>query len=497
MTSKRAKGKGGHVAVVDIGSNSVRLVVFDGLDRMPLTLFNEKVTCNLGEGLRETGRLSKESMERALASLERFVRMADGIGVSEIHLLATAAAREARNGADFLAEVESRCGHEVKLLSGAEEARLSAQGILSAVPDADGLMGDFGGGSLELVALKGGRPSKLATLPLGLLRLPEPDPPKNRAITKYIDRHLDGLDWIEKLSARRFFAVGGSWRALARVHMAQTDYPLHVVQGYRIRDAANEKVLRVLSRLSPQSASGIGVVPQARLRALPPAALVMRRILRRTQADEVVFSSYGLREGFLFELLRPGRRREDPLLAAVGDLARRERRFGDIGGPLTDWTAPLFGNETAEQTRLRRAVCHLSDLEWRGHPHYRADQAMFRILHHPFVGLDHAGLAFLAYAVFRRYGGERDQPQARAALALLDDDAIERANRIGLALRLAYTLSAGLPNLLGETRVDRDGGCLRLTLPANGAVLHGETVERRLAALMKTLDLSDYRIETG
>jgi exopolyphosphatase/guanosine-5'-triphosphate,3'-diphosphate pyrophosphatase len=131
------------VAVIDIGSNSIRLEIFDGLTRAFCPLFNEKVICALGRDLKSTGRLSEKGAELALINLPRFTRMARGMGAARIDMLATAAVREAENGAEFIAEVERRCGQEVRVLSGAEEARISALGVLAGIPDADGIMGDL------------------------------------------------------------------------------------------------------------------------------------------------------------------------------------------------------------------------------------------------------------------------------------------------------------------------------------------------------------------
>ena len=146
------------VAIVDIGSNSVRLVAFDNLDRSPIPAFNEKSLCALGNGVFSTGRLSKNGMEKALSALKRFRVLIDIMGITDVHVIATAAARDATNGPEFLSAAQDALGGaEVKLLSGQREAQLSAFGVLSGVHNPDGVVGDLGGGSLELIDVKGGR----------------------------------------------------------------------------------------------------------------------------------------------------------------------------------------------------------------------------------------------------------------------------------------------------------------------------------------------------
>ncbi len=155
------------VAVVDIGSNSLRLVVYDGVRRAARIMLNEKVLCGLGRGLSETGRLNQEGVEQARVNLQRFVSLARAIGVSRLDVLATAAVRDADDGREFAAEIERRFGVRVRILAGAEEGRYSALGVLSGIPDAQGFAGDLGGGSVELVPVAKGRAGAGATLPIG------------------------------------------------------------------------------------------------------------------------------------------------------------------------------------------------------------------------------------------------------------------------------------------------------------------------------------------
>ena len=482
------------VAVIDIGSNSIRLVVFEGRSRVPRPFFNEKVICGLGRELNSTGRLSDEGVELALVNLERFSRMAAGMGVDDITLLATAASREASNGADFIAEVEGRTGLKVQLLSGEEEARVSAMGVIAGIPHADGVMGDLGGGSLELVELNQGEIGHSVTLPLGPLRLMELEKSDPQSMLREIDDRLEALDWLSDLEGRSFYAVGGAWRALARIMMDQMHYPLHVIHGFTVSRREVSDLLRVLSRLGSSSLEQIPSVSRRRLESVPYASELLRRVLRAGHPDRVVWSSYGLREGFVFEQLPAKERAKDPLLTTANELGK-EGRFPKFAKDILRWTDGLFPDDDADLRRLRTAACHLSDLCWREHPDYRARQALWRIMHFPFAGIDHAERAYLAYAVFIRYGAAAKEDVAENALALMSSKAKRRSRMLGLAMRLSYTLAAGISGLLVRTALRLDDNELRLLLPDDGTVPSGEAVERRFDALVSATDVESGFID--
>jgi exopolyphosphatase/guanosine-5'-triphosphate,3'-diphosphate pyrophosphatase len=476
-TAKRAAA--GRVAVVDIGSNSIRLVVFSHASRAPFTLFNEKVLCGLGRGLDATGRLNEAGAKLALDNLTRFVRLAKAMAVKRLDLLATAAVRDAKNGAEFVGSGR-RCRVRVRVISGEEEARLSAQGVLSGIPEADGLMGDLGGGSLELVALDRGKLGDHATLPLGPVRLMDSMVDDLDAARAVIDKHLDGVGWLAGLRGRTFYPVGGAWRTLARIHMDQIGYPLHVIHHYSIARREAEDVVRILGRLSRRSLSSIPGLSKRRLETLPFAALTLERVLRLAKPERVVFSAFGLREGHLFAALPAAERAKDPLIAACAEFAEAEARFGDLGRLLQEWIDPLFVGEDAEARRLRLAACTLSDIGWRDHPDYRAEQAFTRILRLPIAGIDHRGRVAIALAVFVRYGGEADLTSMHSVLAMLSEEEHEHWHSVGLALRLAYALSAATPAVLKQSSVVATDARLTLRLQKGHDALLGEAVERRL-----------------
>jgi len=473
----------GRVGVVDVGSNSVRLVVYESIGRNPAAMFNEKVLCGLGRRLASTGKLDAEGVKTSFAAIERFVALSRVMGVSRLEIVATAAVRDASDGPDFVARAGKIAGAPIRVLSGQEEAYFSAEGVLSAIPDANGLVGDLGGGSLEVVMVGEGQVGAQATLPLGPLRLMEAAQGDRAKASDIIDQSLSGLPWLDDLRGRTFFAVGGAWRALAKIHMAQVSYPLRVLHHYRIQRGDVRDLSRIISNLSRESLERISGLSRRRLDTLPLAALILDRVLKATRPRDVVFSSYGLREGLLYSRLSARERALDPLIETACEMGARMGRFAEHGEEMAHWTAQLFADESAEEARLRLATCHLSDIGWRGHPDYRAQQSLFEILRGPFVGIDHPGRAHVALAIYARYDGDPESGASRQASAVLDDRQILRARVMGAALRLGHVLTGGTPGILHDCPLVLGDDGVTLTLPPRHAALDGEVVQRRLATI--------------
>ncbi len=475
------------VGVVDLGSNTVRLVVYERLGRSPQPIFNERVICGLGRGLAKTGKLDPEGSERAEACLVRFVALARAMEVDRLDVIATAATRDAEDGAAFVARLESRCGITIDQLSGSQEARLAAQGVVAGIPGATGLAGDLGGGSLELAALKSGEFGADISLPLGALRVSGRGGSR-RETQLLIDNALDAVSWIPRCKGQSFYPVGGAWRSLARLHMAHNRYPLRVIHQYCVNAGELATFCDMVARQGPSSLEGVSAIPRRRLPVLPAAALVLNRLLKKAKPRVVVFSALGVREGRLFDRLDSEEQRRDPLLSTCAMFAERESRFGDRSDALHKWTSPLFAEESAGQARLRKATCLLADISWQEHPDYRPEQAFFRILRLPLTGIDHESRAALALAIYARYGGGLEDHSLRAVHSLLGVKPRQWARSLGAALRLAETLSGGLPQLLTGVSLELDDEVLGLRLLGGRGVLDGEIVQRRLDALADLLD---------
>jgi len=477
------------VSVIDIGSNSVRLVIYERLTRSPTMLFNEKVLAGLGKGLASTGRMQPQSVDDALAAIRRFKLLADQSGSVETYILATAASRDAANGPEFLRAVEKICGAPVNLLSGPDEARLSALGVISGFHRASGVVGDMGGGSLELVSVEAGAIGQGRSLPLGGLRLEEAAEGSVRKAEKIVAEALAGAGETVSCEGRPFYAVGGTWRSLARLHMAEVGYPLHVMHHYAIRADEALEFARVVARRDLESIDQIEVVSKARRALLPFGALVLEQVVRALKPSQVIISALGVREGHLYERLGAEERARDPLLEACRELNLLRSRSPRHAEELIPWTAEAFAalgiDETEDEARLRAAGCLVSDIGWRAHPDYRGEQSLGILSNASFVGVDHPGRAYLSLAVFFRHVGLVDDPVSPRIRELASTRLKERARTLGAALRVAYLISASMPGVVPRTRLSMDGEVLVLEIPGDLADLVGERLLKRLVQLGK------------
>ncbi len=477
-------------AVVDLGSNSVRLVIYEGEARNPVQIFNEKAVLRLAKGMTRTGQLDTAAMQQTERVLGRYAAIVRAMGAAPFEVLATSAVRDAENGPEFVKHLAARLPEmTVHVLSGHDEALLSAEGVLCGIPGADGVLADLGGGSLELVRLDAGRVGQAATMPVGVIRLADRaggDLIRARAI---VTAALEETPFIGEAAGRDLYLSGGAFRALARIHIAQTGYPLNMVHHYTIGREEARDLAGVIGEAGRKLIERMPGVPRRRIEDLPYAALILRRLLRASGVNRVVFSANGLREGWFARMMPPEIRAEDPLLSAGRDLTRGTMRDAALPAALISWTNPLFPGETGAQRRLREAACWLSDIGSHEHPEYRAEQAFLRVLRQAGIGLDHHARAFLALTMALRYEAPADSPFLSPARSLLDMHAARRAETLGVALRLAYTLSAGTPQLLAGAQLTMAPGRLILGLAEANGVFAGESVLRRLDRLAQMLGL--------
>jgi exopolyphosphatase/guanosine-5'-triphosphate,3'-diphosphate pyrophosphatase len=487
------------VAIVDIGSNSVRLVAYESLTRSLTPIFNEKAMCGLGKGVVTTGRLPNDGIEKALAALRRFKVLCATMGVSDIEAIATAAVRDATNGAAFLAAAREAIGQDIALLSGKREAQLSALGVISAIHSPNGVVGDLGGGSLELIDVAHGSIGKGVTLPLGGLALMDASGRSTREAVRIARKALAEAKPLDALRGRTFYAVGGAWRALARLHMRQRNYSLDVMHNYSIQTREAAEFASLVERVDSEALSNIAAVSAARRPLLAYAAIVLDEIIRRAKPKEIVVSAAGVREGLLYERLPESERAQDALLAAARHLNQLLSRAPAYGEDLIAWTNIFFSSseidETFEERRLRHAACLLSDVGWRAHPDYRAEQATSVATNGAFFGVDHPGRAYLGLVAVLRHEGSEGEG-ALYLRSLLTTRLLVRARVLASAIRVAYLLSASMPGVLPRTpmRVRKDR--LVLEAPAALADLINERVQNRLRALARLVGLEAAAVET-
>jgi exopolyphosphatase/guanosine-5'-triphosphate,3'-diphosphate pyrophosphatase len=487
------------VAIVDIGSNSVRLVAYEALTRAPTPIFNEKVLCGLGRGVSTSGLLPEEGVEKAMAALRRFRTLNDIMGIADVRALATAAVRDAVNGPQFLAEASAAIGAPIRLLSGLEEARLAAQGVVSSIYRPDGVVGDLGGGSLELTEIREGALELGVTLPLGGLSLIDASERSPKKAARIARDALARVAALAGLRGRSFYAVGGTWRALARLHMRQRRYPMHVMHNYVIPSRDALEFAKLVERIEADALSEIDSVSSARRPLLAYGAVVLEEIIRQYEPAVIVVSALGVREGLLYESLAAEDRAKDPLIEAASEFNRLRARAPEHALELFDWTSGFLAtthlDETGDETRLRKAACLLSDIAWRAHPDYRAEQSHDAIVDANLIGLDHPSRAFLALAVAFRHVTSNEEIGI-GSQALASPRQLDRARILGAAMRVAYILSAGQPGVLPMTSMTAEGGRVTLNLPPELAALNSERLQSRLKQFARLLG-GDPEVRTG
>lgn len=491
----RRANPGERVGVIDIGSNSVRLVVFEGATRAPAYFFNEKVLCGLGAGLQETGRLDPEGKLRALRTIKRFVMLAEGMNVGTLDAVATAAMRDAEDGPEFRDQIQQELGLPIRIASGEDEARLAAQGVLLGSPSADGLVADLGGASLEFCRISDGQTGEGATTPLGPLRLMRSGL-EGGDLNKHIDKLIAASPPVAGGIGKKLYVVGGSWRAMARAHMNRTDYPLTVLHGYTLTlDEAREAADWAAER-TPEELGEFLDASSSRLAVTPLGARVMSRLLRIAKPDKVFFSAFGLREGVLFENLPTPLLALDPLLHACEVIERRLSRFPGFGEELHEWVKPVFANESARDRRCVHAACILADVVWRTHPDYRPLACFELLTRGNIAGVSHVDRVFIGVVLMLRYKGGAAAARDLAAAGLLSLERLELAKAVGKTVRLGAMLAGPTIGALRDVSIERTDEKIVLTLPGDRAGLSGEAVEKRLGSAAGNLGLEpELRID--
>lgn len=479
-------------AVIDIGSNTVRLVVYAGLPRAPMPIYNEKSRVALGACLAGDGVISDATMTKALAALARFETLARSMKVDTLRVVATAATREAKNG-HKLVEGAAALGIRVDVLDGDTEATAAGLGVLSDNPHANGYVGDLGGGSLELIRVADGKLGERVSLPLGTLRHDALKGKSTKQITQLLRDDITALkgdDGFPIEAGLPFYMIGGSWRTFARLHMHDVGYPLTILSNYQMPADAPTRLMPLVN--NPVALAQTKVVASARVAALPGATALLAGVVKLLEPSELVTSIYGLREGLLFDQLSEAERQQDPLISATRFEGERLARFPFHGDALADWIAPVFAGQSDGDARLCRAACLLSDSVWNVNPEYRADHALDLALDGSWPGVVASDRAIIAAALWTVHAGKRTLPEMLGGLA--KPGVLAQAVIWGLAIRLAQRLDGGTGGALADSRIDGDDNVLRLHLKRQAVRLRSNSVQRRLHALGETLGYSKAEI---
>lgn len=465
-------------AVIDIGSNAIRLVVYGGPPRAPMPIYNEKARIALGDSVAKTGGISADIMKSAVAALVRFDALTKAMNVGERRVVATEATRRANNGAELLSRAAAE-GVPVDLISGEEEALASALGVVCDMPWATGYVADQGGGSLELAKVEDGRPHQPVSMPFGTIPLTNRRECDPKGLAREIEARLKTTDSFKIEKGLPLHLVGGAWRTLAQLHMHVTEYPLTILSNYTLKLDTGATLSTAVEDREVMENSG--VVSGARLPFMPAALATVDALARIFRPSEVIVSVYGLREGLLFGQLSDDVREQDPLLAAARHEGARLSRFAYHGDGIADWIAPLFREDTSSMRRLRDAACLLADSAWNSHPEYRAEHAAELALEGNWPGVTAADRAVMASALYASYGGKRPRPPLLALLAPREQ--LDRATLWGLAIRLAQRLDGGTGAGLAGVGLKSENGSIFLEYAPDYRHLDSPTVRRRLKRL--------------
>ena len=474
------------IGVVDVGSNSVRLVVFDGAARSPAYFYNEKIMCGLGAGLSESGKLNPEGRRRALAAIRRFQLLAHGMDATPLSAVATAAVREASDGPEFAALVERETGLKLHVIGGDEEARLSAQGVLLGWPGAYGLVCDIGGSSMELARIMDGQVGDRETSPLGPLKLADiPGGKKGRRA--HIKAEVDKLTAKIPTDRNRLFLVGGSWRAIARIDMERRGYPLHVLHEYRMTAAQVRDTVAWIAEQDLEELRKRCSLSASRMNLVPLASEVLLEVVKRYKPHDIAVSSYGIREGLLYEQMPQKLRDRDPLIESCRFAEQKDARLPGFGRTLYDFILPLFKSWKPERLRLVKAACLLHDVTWRAHPDYRAEVCFDNATRANLGGLKHSERVFMGLALLHRYRNRREGTKYDDLFALLSEEEKLQAEILGKAMRFGAMIWPEKDTEIGLLRWYPKKKVLELQLSEAHWPLFGEVAEARFRSLAASL----------
>ena len=473
------------LGIIDVGSNSVRLVVFDGAARSPAYFFNEKVHCGLGTALATTGRLNAKGRHRALRAINRFALLAKGMELSSLTAVATAAVREAADGAEFCREIKSLTNVEIQVISGEEEAKLAAQGVFLGWPDAEGIVCDFGGSSTEVIEVSNRSIGRAMTVKLGHLAANLAHSPTKRKkqickIVTNIRQQLDG-------NYDNLYLVGGSWRVIARLDMERSRYPLKVLNEYKMSCQSALTTVAWATKLGSERLRKKRLISSDRIHGIPVSGMVLKELIKQFAPDEIDVSAYGIREGLLYNKMPEELRALDPLIEACRHSEASSARLPGFGNKLFGFVKPLFKSTSAKTLRLVHAACLLHDVTWRSHPYYRAEISFDNATRANLGGIDHKGRIFIALALFHRYRNNRSLPSGNHT-DLLCQDATRQAQILGKAMRFGAMFSVSSDDSIGKLKFRAKQHSLTLILPTGFRDIFGEIVEARFNALAQAMD---------
>ena len=472
------------IGVIDIGSNSIRMVIYRRYGRYPLPLFNERVTVKLGEGLDQNEMLSPDKIALALSALRRFSHIMNAMSLERTIVVATAAVRRAKNAAVFTTPAEEIIGVPITVLSAQDEARLVTLGLTANMPHVSCLVADLGGGSLELVLVKEGQVQKSTSLNMGHL---------STRTESEIGTLLCAVDWLGDVAGATLYGIGGSFRALGSAYVKRSNYPLFLLHRLELNVPT---VLDILTSLQGDEPDLQGI-PAGRRDSIGMAADIMAALIRRSGVSQLAISGTSIRDGLVADMDTGFSPKKDPLLSACKEIANHSQRFDGLNDVLIDCLSPIASLlDIPDPQRLLKAACLLSDISWNEPSELRGALATDRILALPIFSLSHKERAWLAKVVYHRYiGMKENKPTLPVFNRLLTPAESKGALALGVGLRFALIYCAGIPDYLSAIQFKVTDEAIYYDVAAHGLPLFDEHSERRLRVFAKACNRTLKRLQ--
>lgn len=485
IQKNKSKAKAEHIAVIDIGSNSIRLVMYDKLGRYPYPLFDERVAAKLGDGLDKTGKIDTSNSKMALEALSRFAQILKSLDPNKIIVVATAVLRRAKNAQGFLKSAEKILNHKIDVITPEEEALFMVNGLTNGMPDLTGLVVDLGGGSTEIAYVKKGEILNSTSLAIGHLSTISSDK---------IRQKINEVSWLKKLNGQHLFGIGGSFRAIGNTYLRNSNYPVKILHGLHIKSEERDGIIAKL-----ENGDRPPGIPQGRHASIGMAATIIRHLFDAANCNDLVISGTSIRDGLVLSFQKANYKKRDPLHLVCKELANKNSRIAGEGKLIHKFlkkaaTASaemvLKKSELQHKKRLIRAVCLLANICWHEPSEKRGKIAFERILSLPVYGLSHKERVWLGMALFHRYEGIRTPLNSiTSADKILTSSEQQYALAIGLGLRFTSIFCAGYVDFLSDAKLSVSGKRLIIFLKQDMIDLMDFHSKRRFQTFAETLSL--------
>jgi exopolyphosphatase/guanosine-5'-triphosphate,3'-diphosphate pyrophosphatase len=475
-------------AIIDLGSNSIRMLIYDDFKLNPIPLFNEKAVCKLGKNLDKSKKLNADGCVSALKVLNRFKEILEVSEVRNLQIVATAALREADDAKSFLDKVEEIFNTEPRVLTGEEEAETAANGVILGFGNIDGVVADLGGGSLELTRVSNNIIHEKISLPLGVLRLMNNPIIKKKNLPKYIRNMLKDYKWLIEKKLKNLYVVGGTWRALLKNHIYQDDYPLHVLHQYRLNRYSAVKYLNKISNLNKSSLKSLEPITKSRTQFLPYSSIILNELIEIVDPKYIICSISGLREGHMDFIYNKDKTKIDILNSHIDTIVFQKGDFGKSYLKYFNFIKPAFDGNEIFNDKLLNLSCILSKMDWGLGAFQKAGLVFNEVLNTPILQLSHQERVMIALASFWRHCSLKYNPNYKY-LGLLTNNQIINSKRVGAALRLSESLTSLSSLLLDEFKIYKRRQTLYLKIPRVHMDIVSKQVTKKFKALAKIMEL--------